>query len=64
MDPATAIALAFAAFKGVSQLMRDLNEPDLTPEQIAQKKAIELASRQVFDAYVAEALGSVKPAED
>ncbi len=53
MDPVTAIAVAIAAIKGAGELIRGLSEPDLTPEQIKQKKAIELASREAFDAYCA-----------
>ncbi len=53
MDPATLIGLAIAAIKGGTEIINGLSEPDLTPEQIAQKKAFEVASREFFDAYVA-----------
>jgi len=56
MDPATIIATAFAAIQGAQKLIATLQSSDLTPEQLAQKKAIEDASRKAFDDYVA-ALG-------
>ena len=53
MDPATIIGLAIAAIKGGTEVINSLREPDLTPEQIAAKKAFEVKSREFFDAYVA-----------
>jgi len=52
MDPVTIIATAFAAIQGAQKLIQSLNGVDLTPEQLAQKKAIEDASRHAFDQYV------------
>jgi len=53
MDPATIIATAFAAIQGAQKLLASLDAKDLTPEQLAQKKALEDASRKAFDEYVA-----------
>ena len=57
MDPVTIIATAFAAIQGAQKLIQSLNGVDLTPEQLAQKKAIEDASRKAFDDYVAALKG-------
>jgi len=57
MDPVTILATAFAAIQGAQKLIQSLNGVDLTPEQLAQKKAIEDASRHVFDQYVASLKG-------
>jgi hypothetical protein len=51
MDPVT-IAAAFAALNGIAKVIASFKESDLTPDQLAKKKAIEEISRGEFDAYV------------
>lgn len=65
MDPMTLLGLAVALIKGGGEFINSVKEPDLTPEQIAAKKAYEIQSREFFDAYVAaNPPDGEKPSED
>ena len=52
IDPLT-ISASIAAFTALAKLVSSFDDEALTAEQLAAKRAAELASRSTFDTYVA-----------